>query len=323
VPSTYLNAAMREGLREEMLRDESVIVIGEDVVVGVFGYTSGILDEFGPGRVRNMPIAETTMVGVALGAAACGLRPVADMMMANFMYTGMDQIANQLAKLRYMTGGQFDVPVVLIAVEGGGSRLAAQHSDTIHAMFMNLGGVKVVCPTTAYDAKGLLKSAIRDDNPVIFLVPLRLLGSKAEVPDGEYLIPIGVAEVKKEGVDVTIVAIGSMMKEALKAAKELDEEGISAEVVDPRTLSPLDSDTILESLAKTGRLVVVDEARELCSAASEIAAIAAGKGFTYLKAPVHRVAAANVPVPFSPSMEDFVLPSAGRIMAAVHEVLAY
>lgn len=321
--SKYLNVAMRDGLREEMLRDSGVIVIGEDVAVGVFGYTSGILDEFGPVRVRNTPIAETTMVGVALGAAACGLRLVVDMMMANFMYTGMDQIANQLAKLRYMTGGQFDVPVVLIAVEGIGGNLAAQHSDTIHAIFMNLGGVKVVCPTTPYDAKGLLKSAIRDDNPVIFLVPLMLLGSKGKVPDEEYVIPIGVADVKQEGSDVTIVAIGSMMRDALKAAHQLRQEGVSAEVVDPRTLNPLDSGTILESIAKTGRLVVVDEARELCSAASEIAAIAADKAFSDLKAPVRRVTAPNVPVPFSPPMEDFVLPKADRIATAVHQVLDY
>jgi pyruvate dehydrogenase E1 component beta subunit len=316
----YLNAAVRDGLREEMLLDPDVIVLGEDVALGVYGFTSGLQEEFGCDRVRNTPIAETTTVGVTLGAAACGLRPVTDLMMANFTYTGMDQIANQLAKLRYMTGGQIDVPAVLIAVEGIGGYIAAQHSETVHPFMMCLGGLKVVCPTTPYDAKGLIKSAIRDDNPVIFLVPQMLFGTKGEVPDEEYLVPMGVASVRQEGSDVTIVAIGNMMREALSAAEQLGKDGVSAEIVDPRTLNPLDEGTILESVAKTGRLVVVDEARELCSAASEIVSMAVEECFGDLKAPPRRVTAPNVPVPFSPPLEDFIIPKADQIVNAVRDI---
>ena len=319
----YLRAAMRDALHEEMTRDPRVIVIGEDVELGVYGFTSGLINEFGPDRVRNTPIAETTTVGVTLGAAACGLRPVTDMMIANFLYTGMDQIANQLTKLRYMTGGQFNVPSVFIAVEGIGGYVAAQHSDTVHAILMNLAGAKIACPTTPYDAKGLLKTAIRDDNPVFFLVPHMLVGSSGEVPDEEYVIPFGVADIKQAGSDVTVVAIGNMMKQALIAAKQTDSEGISTEVIDPRTLIPLDMDTILESVVKTGRLVVVDEARQWCSAASEIAATVGEVAFFDLKAPVQRVATYNSPVPFSPPLEDFLIPKADRIVTAVRRTLEY
>jgi len=314
---------MRDALHEEMTRDPRVIVIGEDVELGVYGFTSGLINEFGPDRVRNTPIAETTTVGVTLGAAACGLRPVTDMMIANFLYTGMDQIANQLTKLRYMTGGQFNVPSVFIAVEGIGGYVAAQHSDTVHAILMNLAGAKIACPTTPYDAKGLLKTAIRDDNPVFFLVPHMLVGSSGEVPDEEYVIPFGVADIKQAGSDVTVVAIGNMMKQALIAAKQTDSEGISTEVIDPRTLIPLDMDTILESVVKTGRLVVVDEARQWCSAASEIAATVGEVAFFDLKAPVQRVATYNSPVPFSPPLEDFLIPKADRIVTAVRRTLEY
>ncbi len=240
----FLTDAMREALREEMERDPQVVVIGEDVEIGVYGYTRGLLDEFGSNRVRNTPIAEVSTIGVTLGAAVTGLRPVTDIMIGNFLYTGMDQFANQLAKLRYMTGGQFDVPAVVVATMGGGSNIAAQHSDSPHPVFMNLGGVKIVLPTNAYDAKGLLKTAIRDNNPVLFLVPVALIGAKAEVPQEEYLLPFGRAAIKQEGSDVTIVAIGSMVRQAERAAKKLAEAGISAELLDPRTLIPLDPDTI-------------------------------------------------------------------------------
>ena len=320
---TYFNMAMRDALQEEMVRDPKLVVIGEDVTPGVFGYTRGLRDEFGPSRVRNTPIAETTTVGAALGAAASGLRVVVDLMMANFMYTGMDQLANQMAKLGYMTGGQFKVPVTIVGVEGIGGYIAAQHSDIVHSIFMNLGGLKVITPTNPYDAKGLFKSAIRDDNPVMFLIPNMLLGSRGEVPDEEYTIPIGVADVCQAGTDVTVVAIGYMMKEVQKAAKELGKEDISIEIIDPRTLHPLDEETILTSVAKTGRLVVVDESRELCGAAGHIAALVAEKAFDKLKAPPRRVATLNVPIPFSPPMEDFVVPKAERIVSVIREVLAY
>jgi pyruvate dehydrogenase E1 component beta subunit len=316
----YLSEAMQEGLHEEMLRDPSVIVLGEDVELGVYGYTKGLRDEFGPSRVRNTPISEVTITGATLGAAMCGLRPVTDIMIANFLYTGMDQFANQVSKLRYMTGSQFDVPAVYVATMGGGSNIAAQHSDSPHSVFMNLGGIKIVVATTPYDAKGLFKTAIRDDNPVLFLVPVVLIGSRGEVPEEDYTLPFGVADVKQEGSDVTIVAIGSMVKQALKAAKQLDKAGVSAEVIDPRTLIPLDSERILESVAKTGRLVVADESREMCSAASEIAAMVAEQGFQDLKAPVKRVTAPNVPIPFSPPLEAFVIPDAARIADAAGEV---
>jgi pyruvate dehydrogenase E1 component beta subunit len=320
---TYYNMAMREALREEMIRDPNLVVIGEDVTPSVFGYTRDLRDEFGANRVRNTPIAETTTVGAALGAAASGLRVVVDLMMANFMYTGMDQLANQVAKLRYMTGGQFKVPVTFVGVEGIGGYIAAQHSDIVHSVFMNLGGIKVVSPTSPSDAKGLFKSAIRDDNPVMFLIPQMLLGSRGNVPDGEYTIPIGVADVRQKGTDVTVVAIGYMIKEVEKAAKELEKDGVSVEIIDPRTLHPLDEETILASVAKTGRFVVVDESRELCSAASHIAAIVAEKAFDKLKAPPRRVATLNVPIPFSPPMEDFVVPKAERVTAVIREVIGH
>lgn len=319
----YLPEAMRDGLREEMERNPRVIVIGEDVAVSPYGHTRGLLQEFGPLRVRNTPIAETTTIGVAVGAAMCGLRPVVDMMIANFMYTGMDQIANHMAKLRYMTGGQFNVPTVLIAVSGVSGNVAAQHSDAPHPVLMNLAGVRIAIPSTPSDAKGLLKTAIRMDDPVVFLVPGMAVGAKGEVPEGEHVVPFGQADIKQAGTDITVVAIGSMMRPALRAAKSMSREGISAEVIDPRTLNPLDTDTILSSVSKTGRLVVVDEARELCSAASEIAAMVADQGFRHLKAPIRRVTAPNVPIPFSPPLENYVVPSAERITEAIKQVMDY
>ena len=323
MPRKYLTEAVKEGLLEEMLRDPSVIVLGEDVEIGSYPWTAGLVEKFGHTRVRNTPISEATIMGVGLGSAICGLRPVVDMMFGNFLYTGMDQLANQITKLRYMTGGQFEVPAVFIATIGGGTNIAAQHSDTPYSIFMNLVGAKIAVPATPYDAKGLIKTAIRDNNPVLFLVPLVLIGAKGELPDEDYTIPFGLADIKQEGKDVTIVAIGSMLKQALKAAKQLEKEGVSVEVIDPRTLIPLDQETILKSLAKTGRLVVADELREYCSAASEIAAIAVERGFSHLKAPVLRVTVPNVPIPFSPPLENFIIPDAAQIVKAVYKVLDY
>jgi pyruvate dehydrogenase E1 component beta subunit len=320
----YLTSAVQQAFYEEMKRDGSVIVFGEDVKVSPYGYLRGLYEEFGSERVRNTPISENTLAGAAVGAAVCGLRPVVDLMTGNFLYTGMDQIANQAAKLSYMTGGQLNIPAVFIVVMGGGSNIAAQHSDSPHPVFMNLGGLKVVVPTTPADAKGLVKSAVRDDNPVMVLIPSACLGSKGEVPEGEdFTIPFGVADVKREGDDVTIVGIGSMLKQALLAAETLAEEDISAEVIDPRTLNPLDSESILDSVAKTGRLVVVDESRRLCSAASEIAAIVSEDAFDDLRAPVRRVTVPNVPMPFSPPLEKFVRPGADEIVSVAKRVAAH
>ena len=315
--------ALREGLIEEMRRDERVFMMGEDVEIGVFGVSRGLKAEFGASRVRNTPIAEQVIVGAALGAAAGGMRPVADLMMANFAYLAMEPFANQAAKLHYMTGGQITMPAVFLAALGAPGGNAAQHSDSPYPMFMNLGGIKVVLPTTPYDAKGLIKSAIRDNNPVVFFFHGALAGTRGEVPDEEYTVPIGVADVKRQGSDVTVVAIGWMVKHAMDVAAQLEKEGISVEVIDPRSLVPLDIDTILTSVQKTGRLVVVDEARELCSAASEISASVAERGFAMLKAPIARVTAPNVPIPFSPPMERAVVPNVARIVEAVCRTAKY
>lgn len=314
--------AMREGLAEEMRRDSRVFVMGEDVKIGVFGISRGLVDEFGTERIRNTPIAENTIAGSALGAAAAGMRPVADMMMANFLYLAMEPLANQAAKLPYMTGGQIKMPAVILAAQGAPGGNAAHHSDCVHPMLMNLGALKVVFPSTPYDAKGLFKSAIRDDSPVVFLFHIALGGTSGEVPDEEYTIPLGAADVKREGSDVTIVAAGWMVKHSLAAAETLQKEGISVEVIDPRTLVPLDVDTILASVRKTGRLVVVDEARQYCSLASEISASVAEQAFYSLKTPILRVTTPNVPIPFSPTMEKHIVPNAEKIAAAVRKVMS-
>jgi pyruvate dehydrogenase E1 component beta subunit len=313
--------AINAALSEEMERDPRVILFGEDVKISLFGDTRGLAERFGDQRVRNTPIAETAMTGMAVGAAAAGYRVVCHMMFANFLYTGFDAIANQAAKLRYMTAGQIRLPIVYMAVMGAGRSAGAQHSDVPYPMLMNLGGIKVAVPSTPADAKGLLKAAIRDDNPVVFLQPARRGGEQGEVPEGEHLVPLGLADVKRAGTDVTVVAIGAMVRHALRAAELLQQEDISVEVVDPRTLYPLDESTILASVRRTGRLVIVDEARTTCSAASEIAAIAAEKAFDALKAPVRRVTVADVAMPYAPSLEKAVLPDEQSVVRAVRETL--
>lgn len=313
--------AMNEALVEEMERDPRVILFGEDVELGVTGDTRGLLERFGPARVRNTPICETLMTGMAVGAAAAGYRVICHLMFGNFIYTGMDAIANQAAKLRYMTGGQITLPVVYLGVVGAGRSAAAQHSDSMHPMLMNLGGVKVVLPSTPADAKGLLKAAIRDDNPVVFLQAAGRGGESGEVPDGEYVIPLGLADVKRPGRDVTVVALGSMVRPSLQAAAEMQKENIEVEVIDPRTAHPLDETTILASVKRTGRLVVVDEARDACSAASHIAAVAAEKAFHDLQAPILRVTMPNVAVPYSPPLEKSLLPNADRVAEAIRRVV--
>ena len=305
--------AINEALLEEMTRDPKVIVFGEDVELAIFGDTRGLLDRFGRDRIRNTPICEATLAGMAVGAAATGYRVVLHMMFSNFIYTGFDAIANQMAKLRLMTGGQIELPITVIAGYGGGRSTAAQHSDTPHPVLMNLGGLNVLVPATPADAKGLLKEAIRGNNPTFFMEASGRGGDSGEVPDGDYTIPFGKAAIPREGKDITVVAIGSMLKPTLSAAGKLEATGISAEVIDPRTLVPLDSDTIVRSVTKTGRAMIVDEARDRCSAASHIAAIVADKAFSVLKAPVKRVTVPDVSMPYAPNAESRVLPSDDQI----------
>lgn len=309
--------AINDALVEEMERDPKVIVFGEDVELSIMGDTRGLLERFGRDRIRNTPICEATLTGMAVGMAAAGYRPVLHMMFSNFLYTGMDAIANQMAKLRLMTGGQMSLPITILAGCGGGRGSAAQHSDSPYPMLMNLGGIDVVTPATPADAKGLLTTAIRSDDPTIFLEPSGRGGDSGEVPDGEHLVPFGQASVLQEGDDVTLVAIGRMVKVAARAAADLAKEGIGVDLVDPRTLVPFDADTVLASVAKTGRLVVVDEARSRCSAASEIAAIVAEHGFDSLRGPVRRVTTPDVAIPYAPAAEANMIPDRARIADVV------
>ncbi|MGH7362456.1 MAG: alpha-ketoacid dehydrogenase subunit beta [Candidatus Methylomirabilales bacterium] len=316
--------ALKEALREEMRRDPRVFLLGEDIAQfgGSYKVTQGLLDEFGPERVRNTPISEAAIVGAAVGAALTGMRPVAELMYVDFSGIAMDQIANQAAKNRYMFGGKALVPMVLRTQGGAGRSSAAQHAQSLEAWFIHIPGLKVVMPATPYDAKGLLKTAIRDDNPVIFIEHKLLYPETGEVPEEEYLVPLGVAEVKRAGEDVTVVAHSRMVHLALRAADRLAAEGISCEVVDPRTLDPLDTSTILRSVEKTSRLVILQEAAAQCSFASEVAALVAEEALDCLDAPIRRVTALDTPMPFSPKLERFVLPSEERLMAAVREVCA-
>ncbi len=316
--------AINDGLMEEMARDPKLILFGEDVEISLFGDTRGLHSKFGPARVRNTPISENLLTGMAVGAAAAGYRVIAHLMFGNFIYTGFDSIANQAAKLRFMTGGQMRLPITYMAVYGGGKSIAAQHSDTPYPLLMNLGGINVVVPSTPADAKGLLKAAIRNDNPTFFLQAGGRGGELGEVPEGEYVTPLGQADIKRAGTDATIVAIGAMVRPALRAAESLQKEsGLSVEVIDPRTLVPLDEATILASVAKTGRLVVADEARDRCSAASHIAAVVCDKGFASLRAPVKRVTVADVAMPYAPSLEKAVFPDVQQIADAVRQVVQY
>jgi acetoin:2,6-dichlorophenolindophenol oxidoreductase subunit beta len=313
--------AVNEALFEEMERDPNIIVIGEDVELAIFGDTRGLLEKFGPNRIRNTPICEATLTGMALGATAAGYHVVLHMMFANFFYTGFDAIANQIAKMRLMTGGQIDIPVTIIAGYGGGASNAAQHSDSAHPALMNLGGINVAMPSNSADAKGLLKTALRSRNPCFFLEAGARGGQMGEVPDGEHLVPFGKAAIARAGTDLTIVTVGSMVKPALEAAEQLAELDIDSEVVDLRTVVPIDEQAILQSIAKTGRLVVVDESRDRCGAASHIAAIAADMGFNFLKAPIKRVNIPNVAIPYAPEVEAAVLPNAQKIVDIVNAML--
>ncbi len=319
-----MREAISQALREEMYRDERVFIMGEEVGVwgGTYAVTRGFLDEFGEKRVRDTPIAEGVIVGAAIGAAIVGLRPVAELMTINFAFLAMDQIVNHAAKLHYMFNGQIRCPVVIRAVGGGGRQLAATHSQTPDVVFAHFPGLKVVAPGTPADAKGLLKAAIRDEDPVFFIEHATLYQLRGEVPDDEeYLVPIGVSDIKREGKDVTIVSYSKMLQTSLQAAEQLAKEGIEAEVVDLRTLRPLDMAPVIQSVQKTNRLVVVEEGWRSYGVGAEIAVRVMERAFDYLDAPVRRVAQAEVPLPYNRRLEQMALPQVEDVVRAVYDVL--
>ncbi len=311
---TYRDA-LKEALQEEMRRDSGVFVMGEDVGTfgGIFGVTAGLPDEFGAERVRDTPITEAAIAGAAVGSAMVGCRPVAEIMFIDFMTIAMDQVVNQAAKMHYMSGGKLKVPLVIRTISGTGRRTAAQHAQSFEAWFAHVPGLKVVMVSDPADAKGLLKSAIRDDSPVVFIEHKMLYNDRGPVPEGEYLIPLGKAAVKREGKDITVVATSILVKRAIAAADRLKAEGISVEVIDPRTIRPLDGEAILQSVAKTNRLLIVQEAPVFAGFGAEIAAMVAEKGLYDLDGPIVRLGGWEVPIPFSPSLEDAVVPGVDQI----------
>ena len=311
-------AAIEEAIREEMERDESVLYFGQNIATTE---NDAFLQAFGPDRVRVTPISETAEIGMAIGAAFAGYRPVVELYMAEFMLVAMDQVVNEAPRFHYMSGGQVTVPIVLKAGYGFTAGWAGQHTGSIYGMFMGVPGLKVAVPATAADAKGLMTAAIRDDNPVVYFHHYLLTLEHGDVPDGEYVVPLGEAAVLREGSDVTIVAIGWLVGKALAAAEQLAAEGINADVIDPRTLAPLDTATILQSVEKTGRLVVVDQSTRHGSAAAVIAAEVASEGFASLKAPVKLVTALDATIPYSEPMEEYLLPDEAKIVDAVQQVL--
>jgi len=313
--------AVREAFREEMQRDERVLVIGEDVRAGIFATTSGLVEEFGPERVINTPICESTFVGVGVGAAMTGMRPVVQIMFSDFTFMAMEMIANQAGQWHYLSNGALKVPMVIEAPSGARGGAGYGHSQSIEAAFMYPPGLKVVIPSNPYDAKGLFKTAIRDDNPVLFFEHRRLLTMRGQVPEEEYTIAFGQAVVRRVGGDCTVVAVGRMVHEAMAAAAELAAEGIEIEVIDPRTLVPLDKQTIHQSLRKTYHLVVAEEGRKRSGFGAELAAIAAEEWFDCLDAPVRRLGAPSIPLPYSPVLEAACIPDSHRIAAAVRSVL--
>ncbi len=326
--------AINEALHIAMESDPDVIVMGEDVAGGggradqgieeawggIMGATKGLYTKFGASRVRDTPISEMGFLGAAVGAAATGLRPVAELMFIDFLGVSFDPLLNQAAKLRYMFGGKVRVPLTVRTCTGAGTRSAAQHSQSLYAMTAAVPGLKTVIPSNPHDAKGLLLSAIRDDNPVVFCEAKSLLFGSGEVPEGDYEVPIGKAAIAREGSDVSLIGIGQTVTTALSAAQTLESEGISAEVLDLRSLYPMDEEAILTTLEKTGRLLIVDEATPVCGIASEVASLCVDKGFDFLNAPVKKVTAPHAPVPFSPVLEDAYMPSAARVVAVVKEL---
>ena len=333
MPKKSYRQAINEALRQEMERDPRVLIMGEDIAGGmgapgeddawggVLGVTKGLMPRFGRERVIDTPITESAIVGMAAGAAATGLRPVAEMMFVDFLGVCFDQIFNQAAKFRYMFGGKAVTPLVVRTMYGGGFRAASQHSQCLYSIFTHIPGLKVVLPSNAYEAKGLLTQAIRDDDPVIFLEHKAMYDEEAEVPDDAYTIPFGEANVTREGDDVTIITMGRMVGFSNQVADRLAKDGISCTVVDLRTTSPLDTETILETAAETGRVVVVDESHPRCSMATDISALICEQAFDRLKAPIKLVTAPHCPVPFTPTLEDLYLPTPDKIEAAVRSIL--
>ena len=315
--------AICEAMSEEMRRDEKVYLMGEEVAEynGAYKASKGMLDEFGAKRVIDTPIAELGFAGIAVGSAMNGLRPIVEFMTFNFSLVGIDQIINNAAKMRQMSAGQFSMPMVFRGPSGSAGQLAATHSQSFESWFANTPGLKVVIPSNPYDAKGLLKAAIRDNDPVIFMESEQMYGDKGEVPEGEYIIPLGVADIKREGNDVTIVSFGKIIKEAYKAAEELAKEGISCEIIDLRTVRPMDQDAILNSVKKTNRLVILEEAWPFASVSSEITYFVQEKAFDFLDAPIQRITTADTPAPFSPELLKEWLPNANDVIKAVKKVM--
>jgi acetoin:2,6-dichlorophenolindophenol oxidoreductase subunit beta len=322
VAKTNFLTALRDAMAESMREDPRVFLMGEDVELNLYGSSQGLRDEFGPERVMDVPLSEAAVVGAAAGAAMVGMRPIVDVTIAPFLYLAADQIISIIAKARYMYGGQTHVPLVLRSCMLYNINNAAQHSDRPYSLFMSVPGLKIVAPSDAYDAKGLLRAAIRDEDPVLFFEDVNLWGSSCEVPPDGYEISMGKANVKREGSDVTVFAVSGTVPMAIRAATELEAEGVSVEVIDPRTIKPLDTATVLASVARTGRLVAVDPAHRTGSVASEIAATVSEYGFASLKAPIVRVTAPDVHIPFAASMEKGLFPSVQSIMVAVRKVMA-
>lgn len=315
--------ALNQAMREEMRRDENVFLMGEEVAAyqGAYKVSRGMLEEFGEKRVVDSPITELGFAGLGVGAAMAGLRPIIEFMTFNFSILATDQIINSAAKMLYMSGGQFKIPMVFRGPNGSAFQVSSQHSQAMESWYAHFPGIKVVMPSTAADAKGLLKSAIRDDDPVIFLEQERMYGNKSEVPDGEdFLIPLGQADVKREGTDATIVARSLMVPVALKAAEELEKQGVSVEVIDPRTIRPLDIETIINSVKKTNRLVVAEESHPFCGVGAEISAQVMERAFDYLDAPVRRLSGVDAPMPYARNLEKLALPDVARLVQAVREV---
>lgn len=315
--------ALNQAMREEMRRDETIVLMGEEVgfYQGAYKVSKGLLDEFGPVRVLDTPITELGFTGLGVGAAMAGLRPIVEMMTFNFSLLALDQIVNSAAKLLYMSGGQFPISLVVRGPGGAAHQLGAQHSQSLEAWFCHVPGLKVVMPSTPADAKGLLKTSIRDNNPVVFIESEVLYGTRGEVPDGEYLIPLGAADIKRPGKDVTVIAHSKMVFVALDAAKDLEKEGIEAEVVDPRTLRPLDTKTLLESVRKTNRAVIVEEGWPFCGVGAQIVDTIQHRAFDYLDAPILRVTGADVPMPYAKNLEHLALPDKQKVKDAVYRVL--
>lgn len=315
--------ALREAMQEEMRRDPNVFLMGEEVAEynGAYKVSQGMLDEFGPRRVIDTPISELGFAGIGVGAAMVGLRPIIEFMTFNFSLVAIDQVVNSAAKMLSMSGGQFNIPIVFRGPSGNAGQLAAQHSQCFENWYANCPGLKVVTPSTPYDAKGLLKTAIRDNDPVIFMESELMYGNKGEVPEHEYLIPIGKADIKREGTDVTIISFGKMVHVALEACKALESEGIQAEMIDLRSLRPIDYDTLVESVKKTNRCVIVEESWPLAAIAGELTYMIQKRAFDYLDAPILRITGADVPLPYAPTLIEAYLPNVKKVVHAVKQVM--